>query len=96
MSKEEMLDMRESAMNHAMVFTGVNIDNGIPTKWKIENSWGDELAHKGYYIATTSWFNNYVYQAVVNKKYLSEEELAMLKQEPIELNPWDPMGTLAK
>ena len=65
-------------------------------KWKIENSWGEDIAYEGYYVASDSWFDNYVYQAVVNKKYLSEAELAMLKQEPIELNPWDPMGTLAK
>lgn len=95
MSKEEMLDMRESAMNHAMVFTGVNIEDGIPTKWKIENSWGDEKANKGYYVATTSWFNNYVYQAVIDKKYLSKNEIKLLDEEPKELEPWDPMGTLA-
>ena len=41
MSKEAMLDTRESAMNHAMVITGVNLENDTPTKWKIENSWGD-------------------------------------------------------
>lgn len=95
MSKGEMLDMRESAMNHAMVFTGVNLDNDIPTKWKIENSWGEEVANKGYYIATNSWFNNYVYQAVIDKKYLDKEEKEALDNDLIELEPWDPMGTLA-
>ncbi|MBR4618586.1 MAG: C1 family peptidase [Bacilli bacterium] len=95
MSKEEMLDMRESAMNHAMIFTGVNIDNDVVTKWKIENSWGDEKANKGYYIATDSWFDSYVYQAVINKKYLTAEEKNKLEEEPKELEPWDPMGTLA-
>lgn len=95
MDKQTMLDMRESAMNHAMVFTGVNIDNQKPTKWKIENSWGDKTAHKGYYVATDTWFDNYVYQAVINKKYLSAEELKILANDPIELEPWDPMGTLA-
>lgn len=96
MSKEAMLDSRESAMNHAMVITGVNLVDGKSTKWKIENSWGEDIAHEGYFVASDSWFDNYVYQAVVNKKYLTQEELAILKEEPIELNPWDPMGTLAK
>ena len=96
MTKEAMLDSRESAMNHAMVITGVDLVDNKSTKWKIENSWGEDIAYEGYYVASDSWFDNYVYQAVVNKKYLSEAELAMLKQEPIELNPWDPMGTLAK
>jgi len=95
MTKEEMLDTRESSMNHAMVLTGVNIDISVPNTWKIENSWGDEVADKGYYVATDTWFDNYVYQVVINKKYLSEEELKFLKTKPIILDPWDPMGTLA-
>ena len=95
MSKGAMLDTRESAMNHAMVITGVNLDNETPTKWKIENSWGDEVADKGYYVATDSWFTKYVYQVVVNKKYLTQEEKESLKAEKIRLKPWDPMGTLA-
>ena len=95
MSKGAMLDTRESAMNHAMVITGVNLDNETPTKWKIENSWRDEVADKGYYVATDSWFTKYVYQVVVNKKYLTKEERESLKAEKIRLKPWDPMGTLA-
>ena len=95
LSKTQMLDTRDSAMNHAMVITGVNLDNDRPTKWKIENSWGDKVAHKGYYVASDSWFDKFVYQAVVDKKYLSAEELSNLESEPIELEPWDPMGTLA-
>lgn len=95
MSKEAMLDTRESAMNHAMVITGVNLDNEIPTKWKIENSWGDDVANKGYYVATDSWFDKFVYQVVVNKKYLSDTEKADLEKEPKKLELWDPMGTLA-
>ena len=96
MSKEAMLDMRESTMNHAMVITGVNLDDGKPTKWKIENSWGDEKANDGYHVATDSWFDKYVFQAVVNKKYMSEFEKKDLTRNVIELNPWDPMGMLAK
>ncbi len=95
MSKEAMLDTRHSAMNHAMVITGVNLDGDKPTKWKIENSWGDEHANKGYYVATDSWFDKFVYQAVINKKYMSDMEQSDLNKKPIELNPWDPMGTLA-
>ena len=95
MTKAQQLDARESAMDHAMVITGVNLDGEIPTKWKIENSWGDKDAFKGYHVATDSWFDRYVYQAVVNKKYLSEKEVEILNSKPIELELWDPMGTLA-
>lgn len=95
MTKAERLDYRESAMNHAMVITGVNIADGRPNRWKIENSWGDEKGDKGYYVATDGWFDEFVYQAVVNKKYLPAALLAALKEKPIVLDPWDPMGSLA-
>ena len=97
MEKGESLDFRSSAMNHAMCITGVSFDDkGVPTKWKIENSWGDDRGYKGYFIMSASWFDQYTYQAVVNKKYLTKEELAAYNAEPIELKPWDPMGSLAK
>ena len=95
MSKADMLDYPVSAMNHAMCLTGVNIDeNGNPNRWKIENSWGDGGAHGGYHMASDAWFDAYVFQAVVNKKYLGDKA-ALLDQELIELEPWDPMGSLA-
>lgn len=96
MPKDAVLDTRESAMNHAMVLTGVNLEDDKPTKWKVENSWGEkDVGFKGYYTATDTWFDKNVFQAVVNKKYLSETERKILNQEPIVLAPWDPMGTLA-
>ena len=95
MNKGESLDYRASAMNHAMCITGVALKNGRPTKWKIENSWGTANGEAGYYIMSASWFDQFVYQAVVNKKYLSEEELKAYNGKVIELKPWDPMGSLA-
>lgn len=95
MDKGESLDYRASQMNHAMCITGVALKNGNPTKWKIENSWGDDVATKGYYIMSASWFDQFAYQAVIDKKYLNEEELEALKKKPVELKPWDPMGSLA-
>ncbi len=95
-SKEERLDYRDSAMNHAMVLCGVNLDeNGKPNRWKIENSWGDEAGEKGYFVASDAWFDEFTYQVIINKKYLKNEWLKVLSEEPIELEPWDPMGTLA-
>lgn len=95
MSKEDMLDYAHSAMNHAMVITGVNLDQDKPTKWKIENSWGDGAGQKGYFVMSDSWFSKYVYQAVIHKKYLSDSLTNALNEAPIVLKPWDPMGTLA-
>ena len=95
MNKGESLDYRASQMNHAMVITGVATRNGNPTKWKIENSWGESNGKKGYYVMSSSWFDQFVYQAVVNKKYLNEDELKAFDKKVIELKPWDPMGSLA-
>ena len=93
--KGDAIDFRGSQMNHAMCITGVNLKNDVPTKWKIENSWGEQGPNGGYYIMSASWFDRYTYQAVVNKKYLTKEELDAYNAEPIELKPWDPMGSLA-
>ncbi len=96
MTKADMLDYHVSQMNHAMCITGVNIDEetGKSNRWKIENSWGSGGAHAGYHMASDAWFDNYVYQAVVNRKYLGDYAAA-LDGDPIELEPWDPMGSLA-
>lgn len=94
-SKEDALDSGFSAMNHAMCITGVNLVDGQPNRWKIENSWGDKSGDKGYYICSDSWFDQYVFQAAVEREYLGDQA-ALYDAEPIELAPWDPMGTLAE
>ena len=95
MDKGGSLDYHASQMNHAMCITGVSFKNEKPAKWKIENSWGTDRGKAGYYIMSASWFDQFVYQAVVDKKYLSKEELKALQAKPIVLKPWDPMGSLA-
>ena len=96
MTKAERLDYGHSLLTHAMVFQGVNLDeNGNPNRWRVENSWGKDPGQDGYYVMTDKWFDEYMYQIVVNKKYLTPEQLAAYESEPIELEPWDPMGSLA-
>ncbi|MFC7394620.1 aminopeptidase C [Scopulibacillus cellulosilyticus] len=95
MTKGERLDYMESCLTHAMVLTGVNLVDGKPNRWKVENSWGEKAGNKGYYVMSDKWMDEYTYQVVVNKKYLSEDLKNALDQEPIELQPWDPMGSLA-
>ena len=98
MSKADMLDSGESLMDHAMVITGVDLVDGKPTKWKIENSWGEKPGFKGYFVMSDSWFDKFVYQAVINKKYLSDDLKKTFEEgskDPIQLLPWDPMGALA-
>ena len=95
MSKAERLDYGESMMTHAMVLTGVDLVDGQPTKWKVENSWGDKVGEKGFFVMSDDWMEEFCYQIVVNKKYLPKDLQEILKEEPTMLAPWDPMGALA-
>ena len=95
--KAGRLDYSESLMTHAMVLTGVDLDeNGKAKKWKVENSWGEKVGNKGYFVASDAWMDEYTYQIVVRKEFLTAAELAAYEAEPIVLAPWDPMGALAK
>tara|TARA_B110000196_G_scaffold316673_1_gene328427 strand:- start:182 stop:1522 length:1341 start_codon:yes stop_codon:yes gene_type:complete len=96
MDKSTRLEYGDSQMTHAMLFTGVDIKSKKPTKWRVENSWGPKGGCKGYYLMTDNWFNQYNYEVVIDKKYLPEKIKEMFNKKPVELNPWDPMGALAK
>ncbi|MEA2078163.1 MAG: C1 family peptidase [Candidatus Marinimicrobia bacterium] len=95
LDKAGRLDYGDSLMTHAMVLTGVNLIDDQPNRWKVENSWGDKNGNKGYFVMSDAWFDQYVYQIVIDKKYLSPELLKAWDTKPIELKPWDPMGSLA-
>lgn len=98
LDRAERLDYGESLMTHAMVLEGVNLDAaGNPTLWKVENSWGDKRAKDGFDSITDAWFDQYVYQVVVDKRFLSDSERKTYEtEEPTVLAPWDPMGSLAR
>ena len=98
MNKADRLQYGESQMTHAMLFTGVDLDaNDKPIKWRVENSWGDKVGEKGYHIMSDKWFDEYNYEVVVHKDYLSDDLYNLYKnEEAIALKPWDPMGSLAK
>ena len=98
MGRAERLDYGESVMTHAMVLEGANLDaEGRPTMWKVENSWGDSHGRKGFDVMTDAWFDEYVYQVVVDRRYLTEEQRRAFDEcEPVALAPWDPMGALAR
>jgi bleomycin hydrolase len=66
------------------------------TKWRIENSWGEERSEKGYLVMSTEWFREFVFEVVVDKSVCPDEVLAVFKEEPVVLPAWDPMGALAR
>ena len=96
MDKATKLEYGDSQMTHAMLFTGVNLVKNKSTKWRVENSWGIKGGDKGYFLMSDDWFDEYNYEVVVDKKYLSKKILKLFTQEPIKLEPWDPMGALAR
>ena len=97
LSKEQRVRFGDSAMDHAMAFAGVDVaDDGTTTRrWRVENSWGDKIADKGYFTMSDDWFTEYVYEVAVPKALLPEEYQKALGEPAISLPAWDPMGALA-
>ena len=62
------------------------------TKWLVENSWGSKSGEEGNYIMTDKYFDEYLFEVVVHKKFLKKKVKDILKQKPILLEPWDPFG----
>ena len=98
MDKATRLEYGDSQMTHAMLFTGVDLNNkGDVKKWRVENSWGNKGGDKGYHIMSNKWFEEYNYEVVVHKSYLSKKFVNIYENsEAVQLEPWDPMGALAK
>ncbi|GAA5840676.1 hypothetical protein JCM9279_007399 [Rhodotorula babjevae] len=97
MTKAQRLETGDSAMTHAMLLTGVHLDEaGKPVRWRVENSWGAEACDKGYMMMSDEWFSEYVYQVVADRKFISKKLVDVFdKADATVLPPWDPMGTLA-
>ena len=95
MDKAERLEYHQTRMTHAMMFTGVDVVDGKPRRWRVENSWNDKVGDKGFFMMNDSWFAEYMFEIAAPKSYLPADLQAALEQEPIVLPPWDPMGSLA-
>lgn len=92
MNKKQRVQTFASGFSHAMTLMAVDLDkDGKPKKWMVENSWGAEAGYKGHLIMTDEWFDEYMFRLVVEKKYVPEKVLNILKQKPIRLPAWDPM-----
>lgn len=92
MDKKERILTFSSGSTHGMTLMAVDVDeSGKTKKWKLENSWGAKSGHNGYLTMTDRWFDEYMFRVVIHKKYVSEDALKILEQEPIVLPPWDPM-----
>ncbi len=95
LNKADRLIYHQSRMNHAMLFTGVDVVDGKSRRWRVENSWSDESGRKGFFIMDDSWFDEFMFEIAAQKSYLPENLQKALTLKPIVLPPWDPMGSLA-
>jgi bleomycin hydrolase len=95
LGKADRLLHHESLMTHAMLFTGVDLHDEVPRRWRVENSWGTEKGDKGFMTMNDSWFAEFVFEVAVRRDALPAELQEALRQDPIVLPAWDPMGALA-
>jgi bleomycin hydrolase len=96
LGKADRLLHHESLMTHAMLFTGVDLHDEVPRRWRVENSWGTEKGDKGFMTMNDSWFAEFVFEVAVRRDALPAELQEALRQDPIVLPAWDPMGALAR
>ena len=97
MEKADRLRFGQTMMTHAMLFTGVDVVDGKPRRWRVENSWGSEdSGEKGFYTMNDNWYDEHMFEIAAPKDYLTDEMKSGLKGDPIVLPAWDPMGSLAR
>ncbi|MHC4415071.1 MAG: C1 family peptidase [Planctomycetota bacterium] len=96
LDKAGRLQYHQTVMTHAMLFTGVDVVDGGPRRWRVENSWGDEIGRKGFFVMNDSWFDEHMFEIAARRSALPDDLQAAIDLEPIVLPPWDPMGALAR
>jgi bleomycin hydrolase len=95
LTKAERWSYFEGSPTHAMVLMGVDLDKDKPVKWLVENSWGKEKGHEGYWTLYDDWFNEHLYMIVVKKSYVPKEIVKLYDQKPVILPRWHPMSQLS-
>lgn len=96
LGKADRLVYHETQMTHAMLFTGVDVLDGVTRRWRVENSWGADKGKDGFYTMNDSWFDEYVFEIAARRDLIPEELQRALGTDPIVLPAWDPMGALAR
>lgn len=92
LNKKERLQTGASGSTHAMTFVGVDVVDGKPHQWKVENSWGTKVGDKGYFVMDDKWFDEYLFKVVVKKQYLPEKLVKIAEGEATPVPCWDSMA----
>lgn len=101
MNKEDRIIFCNQKTTHAMTLVGVNIDhNDKTTTWQVENSWGfsdnETPGLDGFLCMDDKWFDEYLGQIVIHKKFLSRNIQKILKTKPIYIQPWESVAPALK
>ena len=99
-SRLERIKFGNIQSTHAMVLTGVNLDqNQKPLYWQVENSWGywdNEVdGQNGFLSMNDNWWE-YITEIVVHKKFISRSIKKVLKKKEIPIKPWDNVNKSLK
>lgn len=73
--KAEAIEAKQINACHVMSIDGWAADG----RWKVQDSHGLETGPDGHYVMTDGWFDAFVLSAVIRKKYLLSELLALLE-----------------
>lgn len=92
LDKKARLQTGASGSTHAMTLVGVDVVDGKPRQWKVENSWGEKVGKNGYFVMSDDWFNEYLFKVVVKKKFVSDKLLKIWNGEATPVKPWDSMA----
>lgn len=83
LTKEQALDSCDITLKHWMTLRGVDIQRGLPIKWKVEDTGGSAVRNHGYYVMNHKFFEKCVFQAFIHKKYLSKKVSNLITSKPV-------------
>lgn len=89
-TKADRSRFNAGASNHAMVLMGVDLEDGKPRKWLVENSWGDDKGNKGTWTLYDGWFDEHVYTVTIHRDLVPAEILAAFEKDSLPLPTWYP------